>query len=82
VLHSSRGDKTAIELFLAVVQSRNAGMRRILSGHTEQPHGRERRFRPVPVHLGPVRDWIAHYERLWDDHLQRLQKDLTKGDEK
>ena len=26
--------------------------------------------------------WIAHYERFWDDHLQRLQKHLTKGSEK
>jgi hypothetical protein len=29
-----------------------------------------------------VRDWIAHYERFWDDHLQRLQNHLTKGNEK
>ncbi len=32
-----------------------------------------------PARLGPVRDWIAHYERFWDEHLQRLQKYLTKG---
>ena len=49
---------------------------------TEQRHGRERRYRLVPERLGPVRDWIAHYERFWDDHLQRLQKYLTKGNEK
>ena len=24
-------------------------------------------------------DWIALYERFWDDRLQRLQKLLTKG---
>src|SRR5437763_16094502 len=30
---------------------------------TEQRHGRERRYRLVPARLGPVRDWIAHYER-------------------
>jgi len=45
---------------------------------TEQRHGRERRYRLVPEQLGPVRDWIAHYERFWDDHLQRLQKQLSK----
>ena len=45
---------------------------------TEQRHGRERRYRLVPERLGPVRDWIAHYERFWDDRLQRLQKQLTK----
>ena len=46
---------------------------------TEQRHGRERRYRLVPARLGPVRDWVAHYERFWDDHLQRLQKHLMKG---
>jgi DNA-binding transcriptional ArsR family regulator len=49
---------------------------------TEQRHGRERRYRLVPERLGPVRDWIAHYERFWDDRLQRLQKHLTKGKER
>jgi hypothetical protein len=32
--------------------------------------------------LRPVRDWMAYYERFWDDHLQRLQKYLTKGNKK
>lgn len=45
---------------------------------TERRHGRERRYRLVPERLGPVRDWIAHYERFWDDHLQRLGDSLTK----
>jgi DNA-binding transcriptional ArsR family regulator len=42
-----------------------------------QRHGRERRYRVVPKRLGPVRDWIGHYERFWDDHLQRLRKTLS-----
>jgi DNA-binding transcriptional ArsR family regulator len=46
---------------------------------TEQRHGRERRYRLVPERLGPVRDWIARYERFWDDHLRRLQKHILKG---
>jgi DNA-binding transcriptional ArsR family regulator len=45
---------------------------------TEQRHGRERRYHFVPERLGPVREWIAQYERFWDDHLQRLQKLLSK----
>lgn len=45
---------------------------------TERRHGRERRYRLVPERLGPVRDWLAHYERFWDDHLQRLEDRLTK----
>lgn len=45
---------------------------------TEQRHGRERRYRIAPEGLAPVRDWIALYERFWDDRLLRLQKQLTK----
>src|SRR5947207_4730421 len=45
---------------------------------TERRHGRERRYRLVPERLMPVRDWLAHYERFWDDRLQRLQKQLSK----
>jgi DNA-binding transcriptional ArsR family regulator len=45
---------------------------------TEQRHGRERRYHLVPERLGPVREWIAHYERFWDDRLGRLQKLLAK----
>jgi DNA-binding transcriptional ArsR family regulator len=45
---------------------------------TEARHGRERRYHFVPERLGPVREWIAHYERFWDDRLQRLQDQLSK----
>ena len=48
---------------------------------TEQRHGRERRYHFVPERLGPVRDWIAQYERFWDDHLQRLQEQLSERSE-
>lgn len=48
----------------------------------EQRQGRERHYRLVPERLGPVRDWIAQYERFWDDRLRRLQDHLAKGDEK
>jgi DNA-binding transcriptional ArsR family regulator len=44
----------------------------------ERRHGRERRYRLVPEQLAPVRDWLAHYERFWDDRLLRLQKVLSK----
>ncbi|HET6333311.1 MAG TPA: metalloregulator ArsR/SmtB family transcription factor [Polyangiales bacterium] len=49
---------------------------------TEQRYGRERRYRLVPENLGPVRDWIAHYDRFWDDHLRRLHEHLTKRSER
>ena len=37
----------------------------------------EKLLRNGDLRFGPVRDWIAHYERFWDDHLQRLQKHLA-----
>jgi DNA-binding transcriptional ArsR family regulator len=45
---------------------------------TEQRHGRERHYHFVPDRLAPVRDWLALYERFWDDRLQRLGKVLAK----
>jgi DNA-binding transcriptional ArsR family regulator len=45
---------------------------------TERRHGRERHYHFVPERLGLVRDWIAHYERFWDDRLQRLEKQLSQ----
>src|SRR5260370_42693027 len=47
----------------------------------EQRHGRERRYRLVPAQLGHVRDWMAYYERFWDEHLERLEKLRTTRDE-
>jgi len=49
---------------------------------TEHRHGRERRYRLVPDRLILVRNWIAHYEKFWDKHLQRLQEHVMNGDEK
>lgn len=48
---------------------------------TEQRYGRERRYQFMPERLGPVREWIAQYERFWDDHLMRLQKHLADSKE-
>ncbi|RYX82872.1 ArsR family transcriptional regulator [bacterium] len=47
----------------------------------EHRHGRERRYHLVPERLGPVREWMAHYEQFWDNHLLRLQQQLAKGEE-
>jgi DNA-binding transcriptional ArsR family regulator len=49
---------------------------------TEQRYGRERRYRLAPERLGPVRDWLSHYERFWDDHFSHLKRHLDKGDER
>src|SRR3954453_5530240 len=46
---------------------------------TEQRHGRERRSHLVPQRLAPLREWLALYDRFWDDRLLRLQKPLARG---
>lgn len=46
----------------------------------EQRCGRQRRYRLVPEQLSPVRDWLAHYERFWDDHFDRLTQLLDQED--
>ncbi len=45
---------------------------------TEERHGRERRYHFCPEQLGPVRDWLATYERFWDERFKKLQKLLAK----
>ena len=47
---------------------------------TEQRHGRERRYRLAPERLRPVRDWLAHYERFWDERFRRLSRWLDEAD--
>jgi len=49
---------------------------------TEQRHGRERRYHFIPERLAPVRNWLSHYERFWDDRLQRLQNLLARRNKK
>ena len=45
---------------------------------TEKRHGRERHYAFAPEQLDPLREWLARYERFWDDRLQRLQKQLSE----
>jgi DNA-binding transcriptional ArsR family regulator len=49
---------------------------------SEHRQGREHRYRLMPERLGPVRDWLAHYERFWEDNFKRLQAHLAKGNRK
>lgn len=46
---------------------------------SELREGRERHYRLVPEKLAPVRDWIGHYEKFWDENFNRLQARLMKG---
>ena len=46
---------------------------------TERRCGRERRYRLAPERLVPVRDWLSHYERFWDENVDRLARHLDTG---
>ena len=39
--------------------------------------GRRRLYRLEPVHLRPLHDWLAKYERAWNDRLDRLDDYLN-----
>ena len=41
--------------------------------------GRERYCMANPGPLKEVRDWVMHYEKFWDDKLQRLGKFLEQS---
>lgn len=43
---------------------------------TEQRVGRERRYRIRPEPLREVVDWVARYERFWEDRLDALGRHL------
>ena len=49
---------------------------------TERRYGRERRYHLTPERLSPVRDWLAHYERFWDDRFSRLKRHLERSDKR
>src|SRR5215471_9959472 len=49
--------------------------------------GRRRLYRAEPARLRPVHDWLAKYEQMWnerldriDDYLQELQKRESSSD--
>jgi DNA-binding transcriptional ArsR family regulator len=40
--------------------------------------GRRRLYRLDPVHLRPLHEWLAKYERVWNDRLDRLDDYLKE----
>jgi DNA-binding transcriptional ArsR family regulator len=34
--------------------------------------GRQRLYRVEPMALKPIHDWLEHYERMWNERLDRL----------
>ncbi|HXC85534.1 MAG TPA: metalloregulator ArsR/SmtB family transcription factor [Trebonia sp.] len=40
--------------------------------------GRHRLYRVEPARLRPLHDWLAKYERAWNDRLDRLDDYLTE----
>ena len=48
----------------------------------EQRQGREHHYHLVAEKLSPVRDWLALYDRFWDERLAGLQKLLAQRSKK
>jgi DNA-binding transcriptional ArsR family regulator len=45
---------------------------------SERRSGRERRYRLHPDRLGDVRDWLATYDRFWEERLSALGAHLDR----
>jgi DNA-binding transcriptional ArsR family regulator len=43
-----------------------------------RPEGRRRLYRLDPSSLRPLGDWVAKYEQLWNERLDRLDEYLTE----
>src|SRR5438552_10866537 len=37
-----------------------------------RPDGRRRLYRLEPAHLRPMHEWLARYEQVWNDRLDRM----------
>ncbi len=89
----TRGEKAvgAIVDELAISQPRVSKHLRVLSevGLVRcRAVGRRRLYRVDPARLRPLHDWVAKYELMWnerldrrDDHLGDLQRERTESDQ-
>ncbi len=78
LMHLAEGDMTIGDVAGRFTMTRAAVKKhltvlergRLISVHTR---GRERINRLEPAGFRPVRGWIAHFEKFWDERLERLQ---------
>ena len=86
LIHLSKGDMTiggvaerfdmtraAVKKHLTVLEQG-----KLISVHAR---GRERINRLEPDGLKPVADWVAHFEKFWDERLQALQDAIDNREE-
>ncbi len=45
-----------------------------------EPRGRERINSLNPEGMRPVRDWLSHFDRFWDDKLDTLKRTIEIGE--
>jgi DNA-binding transcriptional ArsR family regulator len=45
---------------------------------TSRADGRRRLYRLEPAHLRPLHEWLAKYERAWNDRLDRMDDYLKE----
>jgi DNA-binding transcriptional ArsR family regulator len=82
------GEKTvgAIVAGLSMSQPQVSKHLRVLSEVglvRSRAEGRRRLYRLEPAHLRPLQDWLAKYERAWQDRLDRMDeylKELQQGE--
>ncbi|QYE36223.1 metalloregulator ArsR/SmtB family transcription factor [Polymorphobacter sp. PAMC 29334] len=75
--HLAEGEATVTELMADATMTQSAVSQhlRVLRGAAlveERRAGRHRVYRLRPETLQPARDWIAAYERFWEERLDRL----------
>ena len=49
---------------------------------TCRAEGRRRLYRLEPEHLRPMRDWLARYERTWNERMDRMDHYLSELQDK
>jgi DNA-binding transcriptional ArsR family regulator len=82
------GEKTvgAIVVGLSMSQPQVSKHLRVLSEVglvRSRAEGRRRLYRLEPARLRPLQDWLAKYERAWQDRLDRMDeylKELQQGE--
>lgn len=70
LLESFRVTQSAISQHLAVL--RNAGLVLV------RKEGRQRLYRIEPSALKQVADWVAYYDKFWDERIDNLGRFLEK----
>jgi len=62
--------------------SKHLGVLKEVNLVSERRIGRQRMYRVNAEQLKPIHDWVAYFERYWDQQLNRLEEYLNEIQEK